>query len=60
MYLVVPESVVSSVICDMRIDKMMPIYHISNVLAGVEIRYSPLEKHIFNLVVSARKLKLDF
>lgn len=38
----------------------MPIYYASNVLAGTEILYSPLENHIFNLVISARKLKPYF
>lgn len=35
----------------------MPIYYVRHVLAGVEAKYSPLETHIFNLVISAHKLK---
>lgn len=39
---------------------MMPIYYVSHKLARVEIRYNPLEKHIFTLVILARKLKAVF
>lgn len=39
---------------------MMPIYYMNHVLAGVETRYSPLEKHIFTLIISAHKLKPYF
>lgn len=60
MYLVVTEAVVSSVICSLRNDKMMPVYYVSHVLVEAETRYNPLEKHIFNLVMSAYKLKPYF
>lgn len=38
----------------------MPIYYVSHALAEVEARYSPLEKNIFTLVISARKLNPYF
>lgn len=58
--LAVTEAVVSSVICSLRNDKMMHVQYVSHVLAGAETQYNPLEKHIFNLVVSSRKLKSYF
>lgn len=39
---------------------MMLVYYVSHVLAGAEMQFSPLEKHIFDLVVSALKLKPYF
>lgn len=60
MYLAVTEVVVSFVICSLRNERMMPIYYVSHVLAGVQIRYSPLGKHIFTLIISACKLKPYF
>lgn len=57
MYLAVTKVVVSAVICFLRHNKMLPIYYVSHVLVGDETLYSPLEKHIFNLFISARELK---
>lgn len=57
LYLAVTETVVSSVICSMRNEKLMSIYYVSHVLTGAKKWYSLLEKHIFNLDVSACKLK---
>lgn len=57
MYLAVTEVVVSAVIFSLRHNKMLPVYYVSHVLVGDETLYSPLEKHIFNLFISARKLK---
>lgn len=60
MYLAVIEAIVSSIMCSIRNEKMMQVHYVSHVLEWAEIRYSPLKKHIFNLVISARKLKPDF
>lgn len=57
MYLAVTEVVVRSVLYSLRNEKLMPIYYLRHVIAGTEARYSPLEKNIFTLVVSIRKLK---
>lgn len=57
MYLAVTEAVVSSVLCSLWNEKMMPFYYVSHVPAGAEAWNSPLEKNIFTLVISARKLK---
>lgn len=54
MYSSVTEAIVSVVICSLHNEKLLPVYSMSHVLARAEIRYIPLEKHIFNLVVSAR------
>lgn len=39
---------------------MMLFYYVNYVLAGTEARYSPLEKDIFTLVITTRKLKPYF
>lgn len=39
---------------------MKPIYYVIHVLAGAKTRYSPLEKNIFTLIISTRKLKPYF
>lgn len=55
MYVVEFESVVSAVL-DSGIDKKKPIFFHSKALLGVEIRYEPLEKFAFVVVVEARRL----
>lgn len=52
--------VVSFELCTLRNNKMSSIYYVSYVLNGPEEGYSPLEKYLLNLVVTARKLKPYF
>lgn len=60
MSLDVTEAIVNTVIFSLHDDKMLHVYYVSHVLAGAETQYSPLEKHIFNLVILVCKLKPYF
>ncbi|KAK9079977.1 hypothetical protein SSX86_001652 [Deinandra increscens subsp. villosa] len=60
MYLAVSEGAVSSVLVAERGQKQMPIYYVSKVLKDYEMRYSPMEKLVYALVLSARRLRRYF
>lgn len=60
LYMAVTVKVVSSVFCVSRDINMSPIYYVIHVLNGPKELYNPLEKHLLNLVITARKLKLYF
>lgn len=57
MHIVVKETVVRAIICSLRSKKMLHVYYVSYVLIGIETRYTSLEKYVFCLVMSARKLR---
>ncbi|KAK9073364.1 hypothetical protein SSX86_007688 [Deinandra increscens subsp. villosa] len=60
MYLAVTEGTVSSVLVAERGQKQMPIYYVSKVLKDYEMRYSLMEKLVYALVLSARRLRRYF
>ena len=60
LYLGVSENAISSALIR-EIDRVQkPVYYISKTLIGAEARYSNLEKLVYALVISARKLRPYF
>ncbi|KAL0409690.1 UNVERIFIED_CONTAM: hypothetical protein Sradi_1903400 [Sesamum radiatum] len=55
LYLSVAPQAVSSVLIREEEGKQLPIYYISKVLNGAEGRYTPIEKIVLALVVTARR-----
>lgn len=55
-YLATTETTVSFILVNEEGDKQWSVYHTSNALRGAELNYLPLEKTIFALITSARKL----
>ncbi|XP_071709186.1 uncharacterized protein [Rutidosis leptorrhynchoides] len=60
LYLAVFREAVSSVLFAERGDAQMPIYFVSKALSGSELNYSPIEKLVYTLVVTARRLRRYF
>ncbi|XP_071699333.1 uncharacterized protein [Rutidosis leptorrhynchoides] len=56
LYIAVSREAISSVIVAERGDAQMPIYFISKALSGSELNYRPIEKLVYALVVTARRL----
>ncbi|KAL0313645.1 UNVERIFIED_CONTAM: Transposon Tf2-12 polyprotein [Sesamum radiatum] len=60
VYLAVSESAISAVLVRQEGREHQPIYYVSKVLQGAEIKYSQIEKLALALVVAARKLRPYF
>jgi hypothetical protein len=60
LYLVVSPTAVSSALLREEEGQQFPIYYTSRALKGAEERYPPMEKFVFALVTTARKLRLYF
>ncbi|KAK4396461.1 Retrovirus-related Pol polyprotein from transposon opus [Sesamum angolense] len=60
IYLAISESGISSVLVRQECKEHHPVYYVSKVLQGAEIRYSQIEKLALSLVVAARKLRSYF
>ncbi|KAL2230582.1 UNVERIFIED_CONTAM: Retrovirus-related Pol polyprotein from transposon [Sesamum indicum] len=60
LYLGVSENAVSSVLVREEANNQNPIYYVSKMLQGAELRYSEMEKLALALVVTARKLRPYF
>ncbi|XP_071704471.1 uncharacterized protein [Rutidosis leptorrhynchoides] len=60
LYLAVSKEAVSSVLIAERGDAQMPIYFVSKALSGSELNYLPIEKLVYALVVTARRLRMYF
>ncbi|KAK3032431.1 hypothetical protein RJ639_037158 [Escallonia herrerae] len=59
-YLAIANSAVSAILVREQDDKQLPIYYVSKVLQGAELRYPDIEKLTFSLLVAARKLRPYF
>ncbi|XP_071708318.1 uncharacterized protein [Rutidosis leptorrhynchoides] len=57
LYLAVSKEAVSSVLVAERGDAQMSIYFVSKALSGSELNYLPIEKLVYALVVTARRLR---
>ncbi|KAL2243528.1 UNVERIFIED_CONTAM: Retrovirus-related Pol polyprotein from transposon [Sesamum indicum] len=57
LYLAVSENAISSVLVREEIKIQNPIYYVSKMLQGAELRYSVVEKVVLALVTTARKLR---
>ncbi|KAK3003687.1 hypothetical protein RJ639_018457 [Escallonia herrerae] len=60
LYLAIAESAVSAVLVRNQNSKQLPIYYVSKVLQGAELRYPDTEKLVFALLIAARKLRPYF
>ncbi|XP_071728210.1 uncharacterized protein [Rutidosis leptorrhynchoides] len=60
LYLAVSTEAVSSVLVAERGDTQMPIYFVSKALSGSKLNYRPIEKLVYALVVTARRLRRSF
>ncbi|KAK3021856.1 hypothetical protein RJ639_047864 [Escallonia herrerae] len=60
LYLAVTNFVVSAVLVQEQDSKKFPIYYVSKVLQGAELRYPITEKLAFALLMAARKLRPYF
>ncbi|KAL2248189.1 UNVERIFIED_CONTAM: Retrovirus-related Pol polyprotein from transposon [Sesamum indicum] len=60
LYLGVSENAVSSVLVRKEANSQNPVYYVSKMLQGAELRYSEMEKLALALVVTARKLRPYF
>ncbi|GAA0161163.1 hypothetical protein LIER_17540 [Lithospermum erythrorhizon] len=60
LYLAVSSGALSSVLIRDAEGQQRPIYYVSRVLHGVEENYPLIDKFVFALVISARKLKIYF
>ncbi|KAK3007588.1 hypothetical protein RJ639_013333 [Escallonia herrerae] len=60
LYLAIAKSTVSAVIVRNQNSKHLPIYYVSKVLQGAELRYLDTEKLAFALLIAARKLRPYF
>ncbi|XP_019167796.1 PREDICTED: uncharacterized protein LOC109163501 [Ipomoea nil] len=56
LYMAVSEQAVSSVLVREEEKLQHPIYYISKLLRGAESRYTPLEKMVYSLITTVRKL----
>ncbi|GAA0143735.1 hypothetical protein LIER_35799 [Lithospermum erythrorhizon] len=57
LYLAVSESALSSILILEKEKIQRPMYYVSQVMRGIEIRYPLTEKLVYALIVTARKLK---
>ncbi|KAK3002009.1 hypothetical protein RJ639_022183 [Escallonia herrerae] len=60
LYLAIAESAVSAMLVRNQNSKQLPIYYVSKVLQGAELRYPDTEKLAFALLIAARKLRPYF
>ncbi|GLU18333.1 hypothetical protein SLE2022_346390 [Rubroshorea leprosula] len=60
LYLGISDEAISSVLVREKGKQQKPVYYISSVLHGAEVRYSIAEKAAFVVVTSARKLRPYF
>ncbi|XP_071688806.1 uncharacterized protein [Rutidosis leptorrhynchoides] len=60
LYLAVSKEAVSSVLVAERGEDQMPIYFVCKALSGSELNYRPIEKLMYVLVVTARRLRRYF
>ncbi|XP_071700327.1 uncharacterized protein [Rutidosis leptorrhynchoides] len=60
LYLAVSTEAVSSVLVAERGDAQMPIYFVNKALSGSKMNYRPIEKLVYVLVVTARRLRRYF
>ncbi|KAK3012405.1 hypothetical protein RJ639_012054 [Escallonia herrerae] len=60
LYLAVIDFAVSAVLVREQDSKQFPIYYVSKVLQGAELRYPTTEKLAFALLIAARKLRPYF
>jgi len=60
LYFVVTERAISSVLLQEQHQVQRPIYFVSKVLQGPEVRYQALEKAALTVVFSARRLRHYF
>ncbi|XP_020208360.1 uncharacterized protein LOC109793305, partial [Cajanus cajan] len=60
MYLSASDSAISAVLVQERGSSQMPIYFVSRVLQGAEIRYQKIEKLALAILVTGRKLRHYF
>ena len=60
LYLAVAEEAVSSVLVQEEDKRKRSVYYVSKQLTRVDVRYSPMEKLAFALIISARKLQPYF
>ncbi|XP_061356159.1 uncharacterized protein LOC133300600 [Gastrolobium bilobum] len=60
MYLSVGDMAVSSVLVQESEEGQQPIYFVSRLLQGAELRYQKLEKVVFALLILARRLRAYF
>ncbi|KAK3041179.1 hypothetical protein RJ639_028658 [Escallonia herrerae] len=60
LYLAIADSAVSAVLVREQDGKQLPIYYVSKVLQGAELRYPDAEKLAFALLVAAQKLRPYF
>lgn len=60
LYLLVSENALSSVLVEETDDREKPIYFVSRVLKGAELRYQKIEKLALAVIVTARKLRSYF
>ncbi|KAK3020027.1 hypothetical protein RJ639_004987 [Escallonia herrerae] len=60
LYLAVAEFAISTVLIREQDSRQLPIYYVSKVLQGVELRYPNTEKLSFALLIAARKFRPYF
>ncbi|KAK3014889.1 hypothetical protein RJ639_008461 [Escallonia herrerae] len=60
LYFAIADSAVSAVLVREQDGKQLPIYYVSKVLQGAELRYPDTEKLAFAFLVAARKLRPYF
>nr|KYP34074.1 Transposon Ty3-G Gag-Pol polyprotein [Cajanus cajan] len=60
VYLSASDSTVSAVLVQERGNSQLPIYFVSRVLQGAEVRYQKIEKLALTIVITARKLRNYF
>ncbi|KAK3036149.1 hypothetical protein RJ639_029886 [Escallonia herrerae] len=60
LYLAIADSAVSTILVREQDNKQLPIYYVSKVLQGAELRYPDTEKLAFSFLVAARKFQPYF
>ncbi|XP_020208119.1 uncharacterized protein LOC109793060 [Cajanus cajan] len=60
LYLSASDTAVSAVVVRERGNSQLPIYFVSRVLQGTEVRYQKIEKLTLTIVITARKLRHYF
>jgi RNase H-like domain found in reverse transcriptase len=60
IYLAVADHAVSAALVRKESKQQHPLYFVSHVLRDAEIRYSPIEKTAYALVIAARKMRPYF
>ena len=60
LYLAISENIISTVLARVEGRQHRPVYYISHVLQGAELRYLRLEKFAYAVVLSTRRLRPYF